>query len=58
MRRTALRAARLLVALAIMAGASLSADPPPDPLCPFCLPDYKCCIRGNHATCIPASQPC
>lgn len=59
MRRIA-RAVGLAIALSAIAGAgaSLKADPPGDPICPFCIIDYKCCIRGNNATCIPSSQAC
>lgn len=58
MRRIA-RAVGLAVALSAIAGAgaSLKAQPP-EPLCPACIIDYKCCIKGNKATCIPSSQAC
>jgi hypothetical protein len=35
-----------------------AAQQPGEPICPACIIDYKCCIRGNHASCIPASQAC
>lgn len=59
MRRIA-RAVGLAVALTALAGtgASLKADPPGEPICPVCIADYKCCIKGNKATCIPSSQSC
>lgn len=59
MRRITLRAASLLIALTAIAGAgaSLKAQPA-EPICPVCIQDYKCCIKGNKALCIPSSQAC
>jgi hypothetical protein len=57
MRKIAIRTASLLIALAAVAGANLTAQPV-DPICPFCITGYKCCIQGSHASCIPESRPC
>ena len=51
----------LLFSLILCALGSIpkaAAQQPGDPICPFCIISYKCCIKGNHASCIPESQNC
>ena len=55
--RKALRTLGLLVTFAALASGTSMAEPV-DPICPFCIIGYKCCIQGHQANCIPDSQPC
>lgn len=55
--RRALRTLGLLVTFAALASGTSMAEPV-DPICPFCIQGYKCCIQGNQASCIPESRPC
>jgi len=51
----------LALSLTVSALDSISkaaAQQPGDPICPLCIIGYKCCIKGNHATCIPESHNC
>jgi len=57
MRKAALRIAGLaLILTALTSSAVLKAQT--TPICPLCIIGYQCCIHGQHANCIPASQPC
>lgn len=57
MRRITLRIVGLALTLAALASSAprLHAQ---EPICPFCISGYKCCIQGDHARCIPESRPC
>lgn len=55
--RKALRTLGLLVTFAALASGASVAQPV-DPICPFCIEGYKCCIKGQQATCIPQADVC
>lgn len=56
MRRLTLGA--LAFALTLTAFASFAPAAQAQTICPFCIIGYKCCIQGNHAKCIPETNPC
>lgn len=57
MRRAALRIVGLLVTLSALASVAPRVQAQ-EPICPFCIIGYKCCIQGNNARCIPETKPC
>lgn len=57
MRRITLRIVGLLLTLSALASAAPRVQAQ-EPICPFCIIGYKCCIQGNHARCIPEAKPC
>lgn len=57
MRRAALRIVGLLVTLSALASVAPRVQAQ-EPICPFCIIGYKCCIQGSNARCIPETKPC
>jgi hypothetical protein len=57
MRKSLLRIAGLILTLAALASSAPRVQAQ-EPICPFCIIGYKCCIQGSHASCIPESRPC
>ena len=57
MRRAALRIVGLLVTLSALASVAPRVQAQ-EPICPFCIIGYKCCIQGGNARCIPETKPC
>jgi hypothetical protein len=58
MRKITLALLALSLTLSALGSIPKAAAQPVEPLCPACIPDYQCCIKGNRATCIPSSQAC
>ena len=58
MRKINLALLALTLTLSALGSIPKAAAQPGEPICPACIIDYKCCIKGNHATCIPSSQAC
>ncbi len=58
MRKTVFGVVGLLLTLAAMVSTARLQAQPVEPLCPACIIGYKCCIQGNHASCIPETRPC
>jgi hypothetical protein len=56
MRRNALRIFGLFFTLATLLTTVPRAQA--QVICPACIVDYKCCIKGNTAKCIPADRNC
>jgi hypothetical protein len=57
LRKNALRIFGLFFTLAALL-TSVPRAQAQDPLCPACIVDYKCCIKGGTAKCIPADRNC
>ena len=56
MRTNALRIFGLFFTLATLLTAVPRAQA--QVICPACIIDYKCCIKGSTAKCIPADRNC
>jgi hypothetical protein len=57
MRKLCLRIAGLLLTLAALASSAPLVQAQ-EPICPFCIIGYKCCIQGSNASCIPETRRC
>lgn len=58
MRKNALRIFGLFFTLATLVTAVPPRAQAQEPICPFCIIGYKCCIKGGVAKCIPEDRNC